>query len=209
MPQIRNSVPNISVRTLVEHGRFPHMGFGRKMSAEDMEAVHRAMDFAGVTEHADKMLHELSGGVRQRVYLAMQLAQDCEYMVFERNNRGVILTEKGTELLAYAKQVVNQYELIEEKYINGDEEKKFFSVSMQHYVFALHAFINTILKEKHQVNKLSRQAGQKPRLIIFTADVPSSLPAKAGLSQQVPRRIRSCSRLCLSGSCGRLPLHRL
>ena len=103
------------------------------------------------------------------------LEEELGIRIFERNNRGVILTEKGTELLDYAKQVVNQYELIEEKYINGDEEKKFFSVSMQHYVFALHAFINTILKENHEKYTYSVQETRTDEVIYNVRDFKSEI----------------------------------
>ncbi|MBR1741450.1 MAG: LysR family transcriptional regulator substrate-binding protein, partial [Lachnospiraceae bacterium] len=46
--------------------------------------------------------------------------------------------------LSYAKQAVSQYELIEDRFLEKDKEKKHFSVSMQHYVFAVHAFLNTV-----------------------------------------------------------------
>jgi iron complex transport system ATP-binding protein len=81
--QLRGGAPNISVRGLVEHGRFPYMGFSRHLSAEDREAMDRAMEFTGLTAEADRQVSELSGGMQQRAYLAMQLAQDCPYMVMD------------------------------------------------------------------------------------------------------------------------------
>jgi len=83
MPQFRESSPNISVRGLVEHGRFPYMGFVRKMSKADMEAVQKALEYTSLTEYKNCMVNELSGGLRQRVYLAMQLSQDSQYMVMD------------------------------------------------------------------------------------------------------------------------------
>ena len=75
-----------------------------------------------------------------------ELEEELNIQIFERNNKGVSITAAGRELLAYAKQAVSQYELIEDRYIDKWKDKKRFSVSMQHYVFALHAFINTIKK---------------------------------------------------------------
>lgn len=66
--------------------------------------------------------------------------------LFERNNRGVSLTKEGEEFLIYAKQAVSQFELIEEKYEENKSGRKQFSVSLQHYVFAIHAFVNTVKK---------------------------------------------------------------
>lgn len=81
LPQVRSSLPTIPVKTLVEHGRFPYLGFTRKMSSEDRKIVEKAMELAEVTEYASQSVATLSGGVRQRVFLAMQLAQDCDYLI--------------------------------------------------------------------------------------------------------------------------------
>lgn len=75
-----------------------------------------------------------------------ELEEEVGIKIFDRNNKGISLTEQGSEFLSYAKQAVSQYELIEERYIEKDGEKRHFSVSMQHYVFAVHAFVNTIKK---------------------------------------------------------------
>lgn len=83
LPQFRESAPCISVNTLVEHGRFPYMGFSRKMSEEDRIAVDKAIEYTGLSEYRYCMVNELSGGMQQRVYLAMQLAQNSPYMVMD------------------------------------------------------------------------------------------------------------------------------
>jgi len=83
MPQFRDSAPNISVNSLVEHGRFAYMGFSRKMSEEDQEAIQSALEYAGILEYKNRIVSELSGGLQQRVYLAMQLAQSSDYMVMD------------------------------------------------------------------------------------------------------------------------------
>ena len=79
MPQFRESAPCISV----EHGRFPYMGFARKMNKEDEEAIEQAMEFTGISQYGNCMVSELSGGLQQRAYLAMQLAQQSPYMVMD------------------------------------------------------------------------------------------------------------------------------
>lgn len=75
LPQSRE-VPAITVESLVMHGRFPYLGFPRKPRPEDRQAVQRAMEQAGVEALRQKALSALSGGERQKVYLAMVLAQD-------------------------------------------------------------------------------------------------------------------------------------
>lgn len=83
MPQIHEKPAGISVRGLIEHGRFPYMGFSRKMGKEDLEAVERAIDFTSLSEYRNTPVNELSGGLQQRAYIAMQLAQNSPYMVLD------------------------------------------------------------------------------------------------------------------------------
>ena len=65
--------------------------------------------------------------------------------IFLRSNRGVVITPEGMEFLGYARQVSEQFGLLQDKYI-GRESKKKFSVSTQHYTFAVNAFIETVKK---------------------------------------------------------------
>ena len=64
--------------------------------------------------------------------------------MFHRTNRGISLTPDGEEFIGYARQVVEQYELMENKYISKQQTKKKFSVSMQHYAFAVNAFVEMV-----------------------------------------------------------------
>lgn len=73
-----------------------------------------------------------------------ELEDELGIQLFERTNKGIRLTEQGSEFLVYAKEAVSQYSLIEDRYLDRDRDKKHFSVSMQHYVFAVHAFIELI-----------------------------------------------------------------
>lgn len=98
MPQVRN-IPEISVRGLVSHGRFPYLGLSRQMTAKDRSAVETAMQATGVARWAERDLRELSGGERQRVYLAMALAQGGD---------SILLDEPTTYL-----DVSAQFELLE------------------------------------------------------------------------------------------------
>lgn len=83
LPQVRTIIPALPVKTLVEHGRFPHLGFSRKKSQEDIAIVESAMDFAHVSPYAAQYADTLSGGIRQRAFFAMTLAQDCDYIVLD------------------------------------------------------------------------------------------------------------------------------
>ncbi|MBD8972864.1 MAG: LysR family transcriptional regulator, partial [Clostridiales bacterium] len=70
-----------------------------------------------------------------------ELEEETGIELFRRTNRGISLTPDGEEFIGYARQVVEQYELMENKYISKQQTKKKFSVSMQHYAFAVNAFV--------------------------------------------------------------------
>ncbi len=73
-----------------------------------------------------------------------ELEDEIGAEIFIRSNRGVQVTPEGEEFLGYARQVVEQYRLIESKYVLREKEKKKFSVSTQHYTFAVDAFVEMV-----------------------------------------------------------------
>ena len=79
----------------------------------------------------------LSAGVRE-------LEEELGILIFERTNKGISLTDEGREFLSYAKKTVGQYAILEERYLNKNSDKERFSVSTQHYNFAIKAFTDVI-----------------------------------------------------------------
>ena len=73
-----------------------------------------------------------------------ELEEELGILIFERTNKGISLTDAGREFLSYAKKTVGQYEILEERYLNKDNDKEHFSVSTQHYNFAIKAFTELI-----------------------------------------------------------------
>ena len=68
-------VPDITVERLVLHGRFPYLSYPRRYRSEDIAAAREAMARMDISELADAPLSRLSGGQRQKAYIAMALAQ--------------------------------------------------------------------------------------------------------------------------------------
>lgn len=75
--QSRN-VPDIVAKRMVLHGRFPYLSYPRRYRKVDYEAAEEALKWVNAEELADRYMPELSGGQRQKIYLAMALAQDTE-----------------------------------------------------------------------------------------------------------------------------------
>ena len=82
LPQSRG-VPSITARRMVLHGRFPYLSYPRRYRPEDYAMADRALAWVGAAELADRPLGELSGGQRQKVYLAMALAQDAPAVLLD------------------------------------------------------------------------------------------------------------------------------
>ena len=73
-----------------------------------------------------------------------ELEEEIGIEVFRRSNKGVSVTPEGEVFVGYARQVVEQYHLIETKYIEKKNMKKKFGVSTQHYTFAVKAFVEMV-----------------------------------------------------------------
>lgn len=73
-----------------------------------------------------------------------ELEEEIGVEIFRRTNRGISVTPEGEEFIGYARQVEQQYDLIESKYILKKNSKKKFSVSMQHYTFAVNTFVEMV-----------------------------------------------------------------
>lgn len=89
----------------------------------------------------------LSGAIRD-------LENELHMELFLRTNRGIVLTTEGEEFLSYARQMVELNKMIGERYIENKQTKKKFSVSMQHYSFAVEAFMelaNTLSMNEYEL----------------------------------------------------------
>lgn len=82
LPQNR-PVPEITAERLVLHGRFPWLGYPRRYRTEDQRIAREAMETLGIGDLAGRSVSALSGGQRQKVYLAMALAQDTPVVLLD------------------------------------------------------------------------------------------------------------------------------
>lgn len=72
------------------------------------------------------------------------LEKEMQITIFHRTNKGVIISNEGDVFLAYARQVLEQTSLLEAKFLNVEDHSPRFSVSCQHYSFAVNAFVDVI-----------------------------------------------------------------
>lgn len=77
-----------------------------------------------------------------------ELENEMGIELFKRNPKGITLTTDGAEFLGYARQVVEQAGLLEQRYQNKKPSRKLCSISTQHYAFAVNAFVNLIKNSK-------------------------------------------------------------
>ncbi|MGM9522723.1 MAG: ABC transporter ATP-binding protein [Oscillospiraceae bacterium] len=89
------SIPNITARRMVLHGRFPYLSYPRRYRKEDLDAAEEALRLSDASDVSDRFMTELSGGQRQKVYLAMALAQGT----------GTIFMDEPTTFLDVAHQL--------------------------------------------------------------------------------------------------------
>lgn len=94
LPQ--NKIPaDITVSRMVLHGRFPYLKYPRRYREEDFEIAQKALEKMEIAHLADKNMSQLSGGLQQKVYIAMALAQ----------NTSIILMDEPTVYLDISHQI--------------------------------------------------------------------------------------------------------
>lgn len=110
------------------------------MTLQQLKYVIAVADKGSINEAAKSLFisqPSLSAAVKE-------LEAETGLALFARTSRGILISPEGAEFLGYARQVVQQAELLEEKYLSGKPAKQRFSVSTQHYAFTANAFVDLI-----------------------------------------------------------------
>ncbi len=82
LPQVRN-IPDITVEALISQGRFPHTGFLRKLTDNDKRYIKSAIKTVNIEKLTHKNVKDISGGERQKVFIAMILAQNTDIVLLD------------------------------------------------------------------------------------------------------------------------------
>ena len=106
LPQNKKT-PDISVLRLVLHGRFAYLNYPRKYSAEDIRIAKEALRWAGLEELAEENVAHLSGGMQQKVYIAMALAQNADMILLDEPTTYLDVAQQ-LKLLDMARQLAGE-----------------------------------------------------------------------------------------------------
>ena len=110
------------------------------MTLQQLKYVIEVANRGSINEAAKRLFisqPSLSNAIRD-------LEEEMQLAIFERSNKGISLSKEGVEFLSYARQVVEQAELLESRYLNAKPSPQHFSVSTQHYAFAVNAFVSLV-----------------------------------------------------------------
>lgn len=110
------------------------------MTLQQLKYIVTVAETGNITEAAKRLFiaqPSLTNAIRE-------LESEMQVTIFNRTNKGVAVTNEGDVFLSYARQILEQVGLLEEKYLNVKERRPRFSVSCQHYSFAVNAFVDVI-----------------------------------------------------------------
>lgn len=112
------------------------------MTLQQLRYIIAIAEAGSITSAADKLL--VSQPSLSKV--VNQIEEEMGITIFNRNNRGVYLSEEGLSFLSYSRQVVEQADLLENKYKNKEKQRRVFFITSHHYAFVVNAFV-ALVKE--------------------------------------------------------------
>ena len=112
------------------------------MTLQQLKYIVAVAETGNITEAAGRLFvsqPSLTNAIRE-------LESEMQITIFRRTNKGVVVSSEGELFLSYARQILEQTSLLEEKFKRADKQSPRFSVSCQHYSFAVNAFVDVIRK---------------------------------------------------------------
>lgn len=124
------------------------------MTLQQLTYLITVADCGNITEAAEKLFisqPSLSAAIQN-------LEKEMGVTAFIRSNKGVVTTREGEELLSFARMLLEQAEHMKDHFGSGERKSPKFSVSCQHYSFAVNAFVDLIKKyDAEQYNFIIRE----------------------------------------------------
>ena len=141
------------------------------MTLQQLRYVTMVAKTGTITEAANK-LYISQPSLTSAIH---ELENEMNIFIFRRTNKGVSVTKEGEDFLGYARQVLEQAAILEDKYKKNSGGKKQFCVSTQHYSFAVNAFVDLIKKYGQDEYDFSIRETQTYEIIEDVAKMRSEL----------------------------------
>lgn len=141
------------------------------MTLQQLKYVVAVAETGTITEAAGK-LYISQPSLTNAIH---ELEREMQIVIFNRTNKGISLSKDGDIFLGYARQVLEQAEILEDKYKGEGSGKKQFCVSTQHYSFAVNAFVDLIKKYGQEEYDFSLRETQTYEIIEDVAKMRSEI----------------------------------
>lgn len=110
------------------------------MTLQQLKYVVTVAETGNITEAAKELFISQPSLTKA----VQELEKEMNVTIFDRTNKGISISKDGEIFLGYARQVLEQAQLLENTYKNQPNVKQQFCVSTQHYSFAVNAFVELI-----------------------------------------------------------------
>lgn len=110
------------------------------MTLQQLRYVTMVAETGTITEAANR-LYISQPSLTNAIH---ELEKEMNIVIFNRTNKGISLSKEGEDFLGYARQILEQATILEDKYKGNGGGKKQYCVSTQHYSFAVNAFVDLI-----------------------------------------------------------------
>ena len=141
------------------------------MTLQQLRYVIMVAETGTITEAAKK-LYISQPSLTNAIH---ELEKEMNLVIFQRTNKGILLSGEGEEFLGYARQVLEQAAILEDKYKGNGGGKKQFCVSTQHYSFAVNAFVDLIKEYGQEEYDFSLRETQTYEIIEDVAHMRSEI----------------------------------
>lgn len=141
------------------------------MTLQQLRYVVTVAEMGTITEAANR-LYISQPSLTNAIH---ELEKEMNLVIFNRTNKGITLSKEGDDFLGYARQVLEQAAILEDKYKGKDGGKKQFCVSTQHYSFAVNAFVDLIQKYGQKEYDFSLRETQTYEIIEDVARMRSEI----------------------------------
>ena len=144
---------------------------GKSMTLQQLKYIVTVAQTGTITEAAGK-LYISQPSLTNAIH---ELEKEMNITIFNRTNKGISVSKEGEEFLSYARQILDQAAILEDKYKGDNGGRKQYCISTQHYSFAVNAFVDLIKKYGHDEYDFSIRETQTYEIIEDVATMKSEI----------------------------------